>query len=149
MSRIALVLLILATAACSKKNAENYGHCLKLRLGMTQSELFKIMGAPDETLPYIEGKSLPHLKGRTAYEWANPASMPGPNHVSVEDARGELASIRCSDSVITTSVFLEPPAPSTGSVHAGNSSPAKIAAPPTSDAPVGTGAPGRALTGNE
>ncbi|OGS01784.1 MAG: hypothetical protein A2V88_12700 [Elusimicrobia bacterium RBG_16_66_12] len=110
MKRTSLVVLILAAAACSKKTANNYRNCLKLRLGMTQEDLLTIMGAPDETFPYVEGKSLPHLQGRTAYEWANPATMPGPNHVSVEDASGKVASVRCSDSVISASVFIEPPA---------------------------------------
>ena len=110
MRRVLPILLALAAAACSKKSADNYRHCLKLRLGMTQEELLKIMGAPDETIPYVEGKSLPHLSGRTAYEWSNPAAMPGPNHISVEEATGKLASVRCSDVVVNASVFIEPPA---------------------------------------
>ena len=106
MRRAALAVLVLAAAACSKKSADNYRHCLTLRLGMTQEELLKVMGPPDETIPYIEGKSLPHLKGRTAYEWINPATMPGPNHVSVEEANGKVASVRCSDVVVSASVFI-------------------------------------------
>lgn len=144
-----LVIIILSTAACSKKTAANYPHCLKLRLGMTKEELMKIMGPPDEAIPYVEGKSLPHLKGRTAYEWANPGSMPGPNHVSVEDESGKVASVRCSDSVISASVFIEPPAPSTAAASAARPAPARASAPAAPQGRVGTGAPGRALTGDE
>lgn len=149
MRRAVLAVLVLAAAACSKKTAANYPRCLKLRLGMTKEELIKVMGPPDETIPYVEGKSLPHLRGRTAYEWANPGSMPGPNHVSVEDASGRVASVRCSDAVISASVFVEPPAPSTAAVAAVKPAPARTTAPSPSRAPVGTGAPGRALTGDE
>ncbi|OGS40752.1 MAG: hypothetical protein A2506_06840 [Elusimicrobia bacterium RIFOXYD12_FULL_66_9] len=149
MRRAALAVMVLAAAACSKKTADNYRHCLKLRLGMTQEELLKVMGPPDETLPYIEGESLPHLTGRTAYEWHNPASMPGPNHVSVEEATGKVASVRCSDSVISASVFIEPPALATAAAQAVQRAPAKPAAPSLPRGTVGTGAPGQALTGDE
>jgi hypothetical protein len=37
--------------------------------------------------------------------------MPAPNRVSFDDASGKAESIRCGDSVITTAVFIEPPAP--------------------------------------
>lgn len=146
---ILLIIMILSAAACSKKTAANYPHCLKLRLGMTKEELMKVMGPPDETMPYVEGKSLPHLQGRTAYEWANPASMPGPNHVSVVDETGKVTSVRCSDSVISASVFVEPPAPSTAAVQAVKPATARMAAPAAPRGAVGTGAPGQALTGEE
>ena len=64
----------------------------------------------------MEGKSLPHLKGRTAYEWSNPATMPGPDHVSYSEETGKIESIRCSNSEINASVYVEPPAPSTATV---------------------------------
>ena len=112
----AFVVLAALVAGCSKKAEANYKHCLKLRVGMTQDELLKAMGAPDETLPYVEGKSLDYLKGRTAYEWSNPATMPGPDHVSVDDASGKVASIRCSNVEITAPMFVEPPAPSTTTI---------------------------------
>lgn len=110
MTRALLVGLLLA-AACSRKTAQNYRHCLKLRIGMTREQVIASMGPPDETIPYVEGKSLPHLAGRTAYEWGNPASMPAPNRVSIDEASGTAESIRCGDSVITTAVFIEPPEP--------------------------------------
>jgi hypothetical protein len=80
---------------------------------MTREALFQVMGPPEETIAYVEGKSLDYLKGRTAYEWSNPPSMPGPDHVSVDDASGKIESIRCSNSEITAPVFIEPPALST------------------------------------
>ena len=144
-----LAVLLLAAAACSRKPADGYRRCLKLRLGMPREELLKAMGPPDETFPYIEGKSLPHLKGRTSYEWANPATMPSPNHVSVDEATGKVDSVRCSDAVISASVFIEPPAPSTAAVRAVRPAPARAAAPSAPRAVQGTGAPGQALTGDE
>lgn len=115
--RILLAALLLA-AGCSKKAALNYRHCLKLRIGMTQEQVFAAMGPPEESFPYVEGKSLPHLKGRTAHEWSNPASMPAPNRVSFDDASGKAESIRCGDSVVTTAVFIEPPAPAVSTIPA-------------------------------
>ncbi|MBI2387245.1 MAG: hypothetical protein HYV14_14730 [Elusimicrobia bacterium] len=111
MKRALLAGLILAAAGCSRQAAQNYRRCLKLRVGMTREQVFAAMGQPEETFPYVEGKSLPHLKGRTAYEWSTPASMPAPNRVSFEDATGKAESIRCGDAVITAAVFIEPPAP--------------------------------------
>ena len=110
MKRLALAALLL-TAACSKQPALNYRHCLKLRIGMTREQVFAAMGPPEETHPYVEGKSLPHLKDHTAYEWSTPASMPAGNRVSFNDATALAESIHCGDSVITTAVFIEPPAP--------------------------------------
>lgn len=101
----------LLLAGCSRQPALNYRHCLKLRIGMTREQVFAAMGPPEESFPYVEGKSLPHLKGRTAYEWSTPATMPAPNRVSVDDASGLAESIRCSDSVVTTAVYVEPPEP--------------------------------------
>lgn len=102
---------LLLAAGCSRQASLNYRHCLKLRVGMTREQVFAAMGQPEESFPYVEGKSLPHLKGRTAYEWSTPASMPAPNRVSFDDASGKAESIRCGDSVITAAVFVEPPAP--------------------------------------
>lgn len=102
---------LLFTAACSRQQALNYRHCLKLRIGMTREQVFAAMGPPEETYPYIEGKSLPHLKDHTAYEWSTPASMPAGNRVSFNDTTAMAESIRCGDAVITTAVFIEPPAP--------------------------------------
>ena len=102
---------VLLAAGCSKQPALNYRHCLKLRIGMTREQVFAAMGQPEETFPYIEGKSLPHQMGKTAYEWSTPASMPAPNRVSVDEASGKAESIRCGDSSVTTAVFVEPPAP--------------------------------------
>jgi hypothetical protein len=110
MMRRALLAGLLLAAGCSRQPALNYRHCLKLRIGMTREQVFAAMGPPEETFPYIEGKSLPHLKGRTSYEWGTPASMPAPNRVSFDDASGKAESIRCGDSVITAAVFIEPPA---------------------------------------
>ena len=111
MSRRLLLAGLLLAAGCSRKPALNYKHCLKLRIGMTREQVFAAMGEPEETFPYIEGTSLPHLKGRTAYEWSTPASMPAPNRVSFDDATGNAESIRCSDSVVTAAVYVEPPEP--------------------------------------
>ena len=129
MRRAAAFVLLAAAAAagCSRQAEANYKHCLKLRVGMTKDDLVKIMGAPEDTIPYVEGKSLPYLKGRTAYEWSNPASMPGGDHVSVDDA-GKIESIRCSNSEITAAVFVEPPAPSAAAVAASSAPPAAVAA---------------------
>ncbi|MDD5301679.1 MAG: hypothetical protein PHS14_01110 [Elusimicrobia bacterium] len=127
-----LALFILAAAGCSRQAGLNYRRCLKLRVGMTREQVFAAMGPPEETFPYVEGKSLPHLKGRTAYEWSTPASMPAPNRVSFDDASGKAESIRCGDSVITAGVFVEPPAPavSTAAVYGVEIATATAAAPP-------------------
>lgn len=109
--KYALLAGLLFTAACSRQPALNYRHCLKLRIGMTREEVFAAMGPPEETHPYIEGKSLPHLKDHTAYEWSTPASMPAGNRVSFNDTTTLAESIHCGDSVITTAVFIEPAAP--------------------------------------
>lgn len=115
-----LALAVLLAAGCSKQAALNYRHCLKLRIGMTKEQVFAVMGPPEETFPYVEGVTLPHLKGKTAYEWSTPSSMPAPNRVSFDDARGTADSIRCGDAVITAAVFVEPslPAASTAPVFA-------------------------------
>lgn len=110
MRRLLFLLGILAAAACSRQPALNYRHCLKLRIGMTQEQVFQLMGPPEESFPYVEGVTLPHLKGKTAHEWSTPASMPAPNRVSFDDATGKAQSIRCGDAVITAAVFVEPPA---------------------------------------
>jgi hypothetical protein len=130
MRRLAALVVLLS--ACSKQGALNYRHCLKLRIGMTREEVFKTMGQPEDTFPYVEGKSLPNQKGRTAYEWSTPASMPAPARVSIEDATGKAESIRCSDAVVTAAVFVEPPAPavSTAALDVSTlSSPPRAAAP--------------------
>lgn len=111
MKRALLAVLLLAATGCSRQAAQNYRRCLKLRIGMTREQVFAAMGRPEETIPYVEGKSLPHLKGRTAYEWSTPASMPAANRVSIDDATGKAESIRCGDAVITAAVFVEPAAP--------------------------------------
>ena len=116
MIRSAFLALLVLAAGCSNKAASNYKHCLKLRVGMSKEDMLKTMGGAEEALPYVEGKSLEYLKGRTAYEWSNPATMPGGDHVSVDDASGKVESIRCSNSEITASVFVEPPAPSSSTV---------------------------------
>ncbi len=113
-----LVLAVLLTAACSRQAAQNYKKCLKLRVGMTREEILAAMGPADETLPYVEGESLPHMKGRTAYEWATPASMPAPVRVSVDEASGKAESIRCADVAVTAAVFVEPPEPAVSSAAA-------------------------------
>ncbi|MCR4295631.1 MAG: hypothetical protein NUW21_08860, partial [Elusimicrobia bacterium] len=77
LHRIALALLLLA-AACSKKPAQNYRNCLKLRVGMTREQMIQMMGEPEETIPYVEGKSLPHLKGHTGYDWRTPGAAIAP-----------------------------------------------------------------------
>ncbi len=100
---------LLLAAGCSRQPALNYRHCLKLRVGMTREQVFAAMGPPEETFPYIEGRTLPHLKGRTAYEWSTPVSMAAQNRVLVDDASGKAENIRCGDSVITTAVDIEPP----------------------------------------
>jgi len=121
----ALVLAVLGASACSRRAALNYKHCLRLRVGMTRDEVFKIMGQPEETMPYVEGQSLAYLKGRTAYEWSNPATMPGPDHVSVDDASGTVESIRCSNAEISAAVF-----PDTASGPAVSTAPARAPAAP-------------------
>jgi hypothetical protein len=105
--RAALAALLLA-AACSRGGRANYRNCLKLRVGMTGAEVLALMGPANETVPYVEGKSLPHLKGRTSFEWSNPASMSAPNIVSMEESSGRAVSIRCGDSVVTAGVVVEP-----------------------------------------
>ncbi len=104
---------LLLAAGCSRQSVLNYHRCLKLRVGMTREQVFAAMGPPEDTFPYAEGKSLPHLKGRTSYEWSTTISMSAPNRVSVDDASGKAASIRCGDSVVATAVYVEPPAPLT------------------------------------
>jgi hypothetical protein len=115
----AAALAVLLVSACSRKAELNYKHCLHLRVGMSKDQLFKIMGEPEDTQPYVEGRSLEYLKGRTAYEWSNPATMPGPDHASVDDATGRVESIRCSNAEITASAFPEaaPPAVSTAAAR--------------------------------
>jgi len=137
--RLLLAGLLLA-AGCSKKAALNYRHCLKLRIGMTQEAVFAAMGPPEESFPYVEGKSLPHLKGRTAHEWSNPGSMPAPNRVSFDDASGKAESIRCGDSVVTTAVFIEPPEPAVSTFSA-----AALSSPVVAPAPAAPPAPRRGL----
>ncbi len=122
----ALVLLALA-AACSKREELNYQHCLQLRVGMTKADMLRVMGAPRDVSPYVEGKSLPYLKGRTAYEWSNPAEMPEGDRVSLDDASGKIESIHCSGVEISAAVFVEPPAPSTASAAAPPVPPAAVA----------------------
>lgn len=128
MRKPLLALLVLA-AGCSNRAENNYRHCLKLRVGMSKGDMLKAMGGAEDVFPYVEGKSLEYLKGRTAYEWSNPASMPGGDHVSVEDASGKVESIRCSNSEITAAVFVEPPAPSSATLAAKPAAPAAPAAP--------------------
>lgn len=123
----ALVLAVLSLAACSRQPELNYKHCLKLRVGMSKADMIKVMGEPETTIPYVEGKSLDYLKGRTAYEWSNPASMPGGDHVSLDEASGKIESIRCSNSEITASVYVEPPAPSSATAAAVSPAPVKPA----------------------
>lgn len=130
LERLALALLLLA-AACSRKPAQNYRNCLKLRVGMTREQMIQVMGEPEETIPYVEGKSLPHLKGRTAYEWRTPGAMAAPNHISFDDASGAVETIRCGDTTVNTAVFVEPPAESTAA-PAGH--PAALPAPATASA---------------
>lgn len=140
MRRALALAVLLAAAACSKREQANYKHCLKLRVGMTKAQMLQVMGEPEETIPYVEGKSLPHLKGRTAFEWSNPASMPGPDHVSLDDATGTIESIRCSNAEITASVFVEPPAPSSAAVStAAAPAPAKAPAVAASTAAAPSG----------
>jgi hypothetical protein len=111
VSRLVALTFMLAAGGCSRQPALNYRHCLRLRVGMTREQVFAVMGPPEDSFPYVEGKTLPHLKGRTSYEWSTPASMPAANIVSVDEASGKAASIRCGDSVLTTTVYIEPPAP--------------------------------------
>ncbi len=130
--RRAALLPLLALAACSGGTGADYKNCLKLRIGMTREQLFAVMGEPDSTTPYVEGKSLPHLKGRTSYEWENVSRFPGPNHVSVSEASGKVESVRCSEVVITAEVFIEPPAVSTAAAAAAASEALPAALPPES-----------------
>ncbi|HXS99299.1 MAG TPA: tetratricopeptide repeat protein [Elusimicrobiota bacterium] len=126
---------------CSRQAELNYKHCLKLRVGMTKADMVKVMGEPETTIPFVEGKSLDYLKGRTAYEWSNPASMPGGDHVSLDDASGKIESIRCSNAEITAAVFVEPPAPSTATAVAPSTAPAA----PAAAAPSAPAAPAPSL----
>lgn len=151
LERLALALLLLA-AACSKKPAQNYRNCLKLRIGMTREQMIRVMGEPEETIPYVEGKSLPHLKGHTAYEWRTPSAMAAPNHVSFDDASGTVETIRCGDSTVNTALFVEPPAESTAAPAALPAA-APAPAPPSGSllpgsvvVTVGTGAAARRAT---
>lgn len=116
--RRVLLAAALAACACSRGPSKNYRNCLKLRVGMTAAEMEAVMGPPAETIPFVEGKSLEHLRGRTAYEWPNRATMSGPNHVSVSDATGRIESVRCSDVRVTAEVFAEPPEPAAPSAPA-------------------------------
>lgn len=137
--RLAALAVLALAMGCSKQAELNYKHCLKLRVGMTKADMVKVMGEPETTIPYVEGKSLEYLKGRTAYEWSNPASMPGSDHVSLDDASGKIESIRCSNAEITASVFIEPPAPSTATAVATSTAPAaaaKTAAAPAQEPPA-------------
>ena len=136
MKRAAALVLAALAAACSRQAELNYKHCLKLRVGLSKEDMLKVMGAPEETNPYVEGKSLPYLKGRTAYEWSNPATMPGGDHVSVDEASGKIESIRCSNSEITASVFNEPPAPSSAAALSPRAAPAQAAAVSSAPAPA-------------
>jgi len=144
--KLLVAVMAFALAGCSRRMADNYRHCLKLRVGMARENLLKFMGPPDETIPYVEGKSLPYLKGRTAYEWSNVATMSGPDHVSLDDKTGQVESIRCADIVVTAPVFVEPAI----STSAASQAPA---VPALESAPIQTGgaslgAPGQALTGD-
>ncbi len=109
--RSAALTVLFLLSGCSKQPGLNYKHCLRLRIGMTREDVLKAMGPADETIPYVEGKSMPNSLGRTSYEWVTPSSMPAPAHVTIEDASGKAESIRCSDVVVTAAVFVEPPAP--------------------------------------
>ena len=103
--RPALLAALLAAGACRRAATEaNYRHCLTLQLGMTREQLFQTMGPPAETEPYVEGKSLPQMKGLTAYEWPNGGPIVASNYASVEEATGRVRSLRCADAVITASV---------------------------------------------
>ncbi len=128
LERLSLVVLLLA-AACSKKPAQNYRHCLKLRIGMTREQLISVMGEPEDAFPYVEGKSLPHLQGHTAFEWSTPSTMSAPNHVSIEDATGKVESIRCGDSTVNTVFVIEP----SSAPDAAAAVPAAATAPPSPD----------------
>ncbi|MBI4370842.1 MAG: hypothetical protein HY552_00945 [Elusimicrobia bacterium] len=146
--RAGVLTLALACMACSRRGASNYRHCLTLRVGMSREQLFQIMGPPAETFPYVEGKSLPHLAGRTAYEWPNPPAMPGPDHVSVSERTGKIESIRCSGAIIEAAVFVEPRLSTAAA--AGSPPPARRPARRRALPRENPGlAPGRALTGGE
>jgi hypothetical protein len=151
MTRL-FALLVLLAASCSKKPAQDYKKCLKLRVGMTRAQLLEFMGPPDETQAFVEGKSMENMRGRSAYEWATPSSMPAPNRVTVEEKTGLVESIRCGDSTVTTAVYVEPPAPavSTAPFVLPSDPPAALAAPKKKNGPrestQGVGASGRPLT---
>lgn len=120
MKKTPLLAVFLLASACSKQPTLNYRHCLKLRVGMPREQIFAAMGRPEETFPYVEGKSLPHLKGRTAYEWSTPSSMPAPNRVSIDDATGLATNISCGNSIVTAAVYVEPPEPIVSTAAAAN-----------------------------
>ena len=138
-ARAAALAALIAAAGCSKRAAAHYKNCLTLRVDMTKADMLKIMGAPDAVLPYIEGTTPDYLKGRTAYEWSNPADMPSGDHVSVDDGSGKIESIRCAGTEIASGVLVEPPATSRAAAPAaGPASPAKAAPPPVLAAGRGT-----------
>ncbi|HEX4046853.1 MAG TPA: hypothetical protein VH309_03420 [Elusimicrobiota bacterium] len=134
MRRLLAAALLALAAGCSRQASLNYKHCLSLRVRMPREELFKIMGPPETTIPYVEGKSLEYLKGRTAYEWSNPAEMPSGDHVSVDEASGKVESIRCAGAEVQASVFVPPPV----STAAARSAAAAPAAAPVPSGPAPT-----------
>ena len=125
MRRAAALALLALAAGCSRQEELNYRHCLKLRVGMSKADMFKIMGAPRDTAPYVEGKSLSFLKGRTAYEWSNPAMMPSGDRVSVDDAAEKIESIHCAGAEIMAPFIVEPRAPSTAAAISPSTTPAE------------------------
>lgn len=138
---------LLFAAGCSRQPALNYRHCLKLRVGMTREQVFAAMGPPEETFPYVEGRTLPHLRGRTAYEWSTPASMAAQNRVLIDDASGKAESIRCGDSVITAAVDVEPPEPAVSTTAAPAPPPPQpLRGGPSERGPSGVQSSGRPLT---
>ncbi|PIR15550.1 MAG: hypothetical protein COV48_13745 [Elusimicrobia bacterium CG11_big_fil_rev_8_21_14_0_20_64_6] len=140
---------LLLLAACSRKTAQNYRHCLKLRVGMTREQAVAVMGQPEEITPYVEGKSLPHLKGLTAYEWRNPGSMPAPNHITIDDATGKVRNIRCGDSTVNTAYLAEPeagPAAEANAPAAAAPSPANHNFSANIVISIGAGQPARLVT---
>jgi hypothetical protein len=137
MRRAAALALLSLAAACSRQDELNYQHCLRLRVGMPKADMLKIMGEPEEIQPYVEGKSLPYLKGRTAYEWSNPAMMPSGDRVSMDDATEKIESVRCSGAEITAP-FIPPSHPSTAAA-------VSPSAPPPARAVVVSNAPAPGL----
>jgi hypothetical protein len=154
--RAALLVLAAALSACGgRKAAQNYKNCLKLRVGMSGAEVQTLMGEPDETFPYEEGRSLPHMKGKTAFEWANPASMSAPNRVTLSLESGVVESIRCGDTAVTAGVFVEPPAAAEAAPEAvvlSSAAPPPAAAEPEAkplaESRSGPSARGKPLTGD-